>query len=700
LRDLLDEQIDDPELNYLYGRALSLSGNPSVAIWPLRKAMESSEWLTPAALQLANAELQTGNPDRAIEAMNRLLVVEPEHAGALAVRALAKIHTRRSYEEGLADAERALEIDPDNFEALIPRAVALLALERVDEAEAALDEMGRRFREEELGTETAAKYCTVRASFTREKGDVEAADAIYSECLERYPVSLILVEDAIEFYDSQQRFDRSEEILREALEVAPEARPYRISYALRLQAKGEDEAVERLLREATEFEQPALAAGAWADLAAYYIDREDFTAGIAAYESLLEIAPEPGPQITFAYAEALVMAGRYEEALRLAGEMTVEPHRELVRGRVHLARNEPAQALERFTAGLGLWPDNAVAHYYAALAAERIGDFDRAIGEYRYSLRVDAGAGDARLRLARLHAAEGAHALALEALRHNVDTVPGDLDMALLELEMLARLGRASGRRIPHLVPLVESPAVWGRAIAALAAGTRARSGPAAAVTFIRGNEGLDLEQSINAPALRALVINLADADQPAEALSLAETSLRAAPDAAEFHAIHGLALSRSGAEASEAHSAFERALEIEPENARALVGLGRIRADAGDAEAALALFDRADAANSEDTSAAHAAAELSIALGRRDAAERRLEELLDRNPFDGRAALLLAELRLTQAAELEQILVLAQRAARFGEGPAAEELLQRAGAPPDARDRAAADPTRSPQAP
>ena len=54
----------------------------------------------------------------------------------------AKVATRRDYEGALADAERALALDPDQQSALVTRAVALLLLARTDEAEAALKELG------------------------------------------------------------------------------------------------------------------------------------------------------------------------------------------------------------------------------------------------------------------------------------------------------------------------------------------------------------------------------------------------------------------------------------------------------------------------------------------------------------------------------------------------------------------------------
>ena len=70
------------------------------------------------------------------------------------------------------------------------------------------------------------------------------------------------------------------------------------------------------------------------------------------------------------------------------------------------------------TPGCALWPDNAVARYYAARAAERLGDFDRAIDDYRYAIRAGIDDTDARYRLARLYEAARAYALALGVARH------------------------------------------------------------------------------------------------------------------------------------------------------------------------------------------------------------------------------------------------------------------------------------------
>jgi tetratricopeptide (TPR) repeat protein len=670
LRELLVLRGDDPELQYLYGVALSSTGNPSLALFALRKAMESPEWLAPAGLQVASGALLAGNADAADEALSRVLEAEAENARALALRALAKAQSRRDYEGALADAERALEIDPDEIDALVPRAVALLGLGRVDEAGEALEELDERFQDESLGIRGSARYCAARASFAKEKGEREVADRVYGECLEKFPTDFTLIEDAIEFYDTEGRVDRANEILRDALEELPEARQYRMALAARLEMTGRADEAEQILRAATESEDAVRAAAAWGDLGSFLVAQERFDEAVAAFEHALEGSPEPDPQLVFARADALVVAGRHAEALEGAEGMGAPAHRELVRGRVHLERGEPALALERLAEGLRHWPDNPVARYYAARAAEEVGDFDRAIEEYRYSIRSGASATDARLRLARLHAAEGEIDLALAALHHEIDDHP------------VARRGKVLWRPPERIARIVGAPGVAGRAVAAMAAGARLHEGARAGSDVVRQADRLDLSDPGNAAALRELVVDLADAGEPGEALAAAEASLRARPDAAPFHAIRGLALARGGGATSEAEAAFARALELDADNAEALAGLARLRAAGGDAEAALSLYERAAAANGADRSIAWDRAELLASLGRREQAERTLEALLEEHPYDGLAALRLAELRQARGADAERTRALARRAARFGGGPEAAALLERLAGP------------------
>ena len=48
LRALLETDAADAEIHYLYGTALARTGDPSVAIWSLRRAAEDPRWAVPA----------------------------------------------------------------------------------------------------------------------------------------------------------------------------------------------------------------------------------------------------------------------------------------------------------------------------------------------------------------------------------------------------------------------------------------------------------------------------------------------------------------------------------------------------------------------------------------------------------------------------------------------------------------------------
>jgi tetratricopeptide (TPR) repeat protein len=443
LQAQLAERPGDPELQYLYGYALVQTGQLTVAQFALREAMRSPEWLVPAATELATTQILTDNAEGAVEAATRILEVEPENMDGLLLRARAHALTRNSYEKALADADRAIQLDPGQVEALTLRVVTLLGLERADEAEKALAELDTIARDAELEPAEAARFCAMRATFAKEKRELDEAERLFDACLERHPADFLVVKEAVEFFDKRGRPERSEEILRAGLAEWPTATIFRRALAERQRERGATADAERTLREGTEIENPVLAVESWIDLGNYFHGVGDDAGAAEALGRALAIHGRQDPQLVFDYADALVMAGRYDDALELARGMEVRPHRDLVEGRVALEQNRPAEALERFASALRLWPDNHVARYYAALAAERTGDFDRAIAEYRYSIRSDASGTDARERLARLYEAEGAFDLALAVLNHDLRHNPPGPDTELLGARILARSGRA-----------------------------------------------------------------------------------------------------------------------------------------------------------------------------------------------------------------------------------------------------------------
>lgn len=673
LRALLETNPDDGEALYLYGVALTAAGLPTQAVWPLRRAMEHAAWQDRASLQLAGVAIGTADWDMAISVLDPLIERRPGDSQALLYRAYARAQSRQDYAGALADADAALALDPKSSDGLVVRAVALLGLERVEEAGEAIAAAAEHFDEAGLGLAESPRFCVVRATFAKENGERERAEEIFEECLAESPIHIIVVDESMKFFDGIGRPDRSLEIIRTAFEGAPDFRSYRLSLVNRLSLMGQDDEAEALMREATDVPQPAAAASAFADLAGYYFERDRVDESISAFEAALARVPDPGPEFFFAYADALVVDERFDAALAVADRMTVVPHRELVRGRVALARGDPGRALEHLTEGLRLWPDNAVARYFAATAALQLGLIDRAIEEYRYSIRADAAASDARLQLARLYVASGEPAAALEVIRHDADRKgANDVTHPLLELELMARL-EVADKVPPRLMTSIQAPERWPLAIAALAKGKRARGGPEAAAAMVRQADRLDLTEPVNAPALASLIDDLIALGRTDEARRLVDAAANAHPDSAAFQALEGRVRAAAGAPPAAVRAAYERALELADDEWIALVELARVEAAAGDPTAALALYARAAQADPDDIVALREASALSIDVGRSAEAASGLEALLERAPFDGPAALALARVRLDAANGVVDPVTTALllRAERFG---AAEE--------------------------
>lgn len=677
LQSLAAERTEDPEVQYRYGLALVRTGQPSLAIWSLRRAMDDPAWIDRAARELARSAISTANADAAVEAMDRLLEQKPDDLDALVLRSKAKIATRRDFEGALADANRVIETDPDHNDALVMRAVALLMLTRTDEAEAALKDLEARAVDVDLGLDVGARFCAARAMFAQAKEQWEEAEALHEKCLAAFPADENVVGQAVRFYDERERPQRAVEILQQIVAADPLASAAREALGWRLERAGRGDEAEKVFREGTTVRDGELASVSWIDLANLFAHRGDLAASAEALGHAMETTKEPRAELVYQYADTLVMTGDLTRAREVAKQLQVPAHRELLEARVLMQEGQIEPALARFDAGLRLWPDNAVARYYAARTAERLGLFERAIDDYRYSIRAGVAVTDARYRLARLLESARVYDQAVGVARHATANAPADPAAERVALRILARLGRLEDVR-PLMRSLAQDPERWGESVAAMAQGVREASGPAEAARFVREAQALDLNDPRSEAALRELVVALVESGDAAGAVAAADAALKAHPEHAGFHALRGLALATG--DAAKARAAYERALALDAKSAHALLGLAQLEAREGRAKEAQDLYARAIAAQGDtelgDVEPWRGAAELLLAQGRRDEAQQRLAELLLRDPYDARAAARLAALRAEQPEGRDEALALAKRAVFFGRTAEAFDVL------------------------
>ena len=240
--------------------------------------------------------------------------------------------------------------------------MALVGLERIEEATEALEAMGRLIDKQSITGDPKAWHCVTTAIFAEERGDTEGARQLYEGCLEKFPAHGMAVNEGLRFFDASGDGDRSIDILRATLKESPLSRNIRVSLAYRLSKRGEPKEALGILLEATELGTEDSRAGAWLDVAKHHQSQGNYEAGAIAADRGVDLARsvgQPTPAVLLEQAEAMVLANRFDDALSLAERMSVTAHKELVKGRVFLARDEVEAARMHLDEGLRLWPHNA-----------------------------------------------------------------------------------------------------------------------------------------------------------------------------------------------------------------------------------------------------------------------------------------------------------------------------------------------------
>jgi predicted Zn-dependent protease len=672
LRELLEASPDDPELNHLYGVALLGVARPELAIWPLRKAAQEPDRAIEDGLLLSQALLRGGSAAGGVQELLRVHELAPDRADVARLLLQARLKATQ-HEEALEAAALVLAMEPDDPEALVGRLAAFLALDRAEEAGQALAAFGEAI--EDLPDESPwhPRFCAGTASFAAEKGEVEAAEAAWEECLEKFPGEELVVFTAIEFFSEQSNHARALEILRSAHEAKPTHLSFVEAQANWLGAAGQTEEAERLLRTAT-VRDGGKDPNAWLLLARYHERRDETTKARDALAQGMRLMGEAPVTLVAAYVDLLIRAGDYDEAEELFPQFDPSPvMQNMLRGRLLLARGDPAEALEILDEGLRLWPDHSVGHWLAGTAAEQLGDFERALREYGEAIRNDPGNRDALLSLLRLLEGLGLDEDALVVLSRHEREYRNDAEILVQAIRFAHRAGA------PQVVEqaalkLGALPGNRSLLVAELAAIRAAQGGPTAGAEAILGTR-LDLTHPRRGPALGPLVEYLVAAGRSEEALEATQAALAAHPDQALFHELRGRAL-RGAGELEAAREALQRALELEPERAPALAQLAALATEQGDRDTAIALYDRAALADPEDASYAWDAIELLSASDDGVELERRLEALLARHATHAAAAELLAR-RLSER-DPDRALALALRAVRLLGGPDALDTLGR----------------------
>lgn len=673
LRELVDASPEDPSLHLAHGKALLAVGESTRAIWPLRKAVESEDFAVPAGVLLARALLASGNSEDAVRAASEVLVRDPHNRSSLLFRGRAQLAAKRE-ELALEDADRLIELDWGDIDAQLLRLTALLTLDREMDAEESIAELRAQLDDRDrIDLSADARFCALEAVFTWERGQRGAGEERVEQCLREFPDQPVVVAQAVSLFDRGDDLQRANSVLRSALEIDPANPDIRFTLAQRLRAQADPQAAEELLREGTAVLEGYLP---WQALHEHYVIQEDYVKARDAMEQVLNLHPDPPVLFRLAYADDLVLVGDLEAA-EASAETLPAPASHFLRGRIHLERDEPAEALAEFELGLPLWPDNPTARWLAGGAAERIGDFSNAIAHYRESVRSDASRTDAALELAELYAQMGAARDALDFAMRHLQSHPGDEEAAIVLIQISRRFGSEMGRTM-GLRALSNIPEARDRATAERAIERAMQEGHEAGIAYLESLPESPERQGIE--VLRALTRLRLEVGQSDEALSKLRSALAAEPGSVDLHLLMAEAQAATGAPRAERRRSLERARELAPQHSAALLGLAQIAVEEGRRVEAIELYDHVPGDAPEAADARLASLELSAQAPDAEAAkiERRLEGIVAAYPRNGTAALGLARRIADRDRGSERALALARRAVLLDGGLDAIEVLGR----------------------
>lgn len=551
---------------------------------------------------------------------------------------------------------------------------ALAAVEEVGEAE-----------EQSAPDDRAAYWCTIRASFQRESRRLDEAAKTVDECLATHPASVSLINEAMKIHG-----ERDPARILEILERAHAARPDEVDIRRALvranESFGRFDEAEAVLRERIEVAraesepQTGRLASLWVDLAGFLIARERVDDALEAFrEADALLGDATPPEVLLRYADALIVAGRYDEALAIADRTPVEIHRTMLRGRVAFEQGRYADAIAALDEAALHWPDNAPVHYYLARSAEALGDVDRAIEEYRQAMRSDANLSAARERLVRLHLAEGKvrEAATILNFRSPKKSSTPSMAMKILAVEVRSRMGVEPQLDIP-VEPGADVETVRHETLRSLARGLSLRMGAQGADTVLASIEEA-AQPDTRGLLVRERVALLLDAGRLDEATELARRASRELPGDDHVALALGRVLTRRTETRAEAESILRRVSEARPRDAEVWTALGDALASLGRSDEAVACWDEALRLAPDAWPAMRSRVDQLMASGQRKQALDRLATFLAREaPYSGEAALALAELQLDDADRRAETAELARRAIRFGAGPKALEVLAR----------------------
>jgi tetratricopeptide (TPR) repeat protein len=391
------------------------------------------------------------------------------------------------------------------------------------------------------------------------------------------------------FYQSRNRLPEAEQQFKRAIELAPKDPAPREALVRLYMTQGRKTDAEALLKQAKS-DLPNNSEG-YRMLGDFYYASGDLDKATAEYSSLYGDHPKD-IQVKKNYVQLLILKSRLEEASKLNNEiLKANPHdlEGLVyRGQIQLRQNDAGGAVDSLQQALKEDPGSAVAHYQLGLAFDTQHNEARAESEWRESVRLRPDLMEAQRALAGLELRRGDLDALMQTAQQIIGGAPyapdGYLMRGLVEMnrqrysDAQQDLTKAMGVAPGSPAPYVQMGKLY-----------ELQKQFAEATKFYQ--QALDKDAG-STDALQGIMNVYLAQKQPDQAIAAARAQIAQSPATSGFYDLLGTVLFQRK-DLKGADSALHKAIELDENNADALLKLGQVQAAEGSVSQALATYQQ-----------------------------------------------------------------------------------------------------------
>ena len=416
----------------------------------------------------------------------------------------------------------------------------------------------------------------------------DQAEASYKKAIQVDPKSMDAQLLLGGFYASHNRLAEAEQQFKRSIQLDPKNPAPRAALVPVLMQEGKKDEIESFLRQ-TKKDLAGIPEG-YRMLGDYYYAVNDLDKALAEFATLNDEHPKD-IRVKKNYIQLLILKNQLDKATKLNNEILKStPHDVeglICKGQIQNAQGDPAGAAESLQAALRNDPDNSTAHYHLGLAYSQQGDASRAESEWRTAVRVNPNLIQAQKALATLELGRGENQAALDTAQQIVTAQPysGDGYLFRSQAELQSQNYSAAQRDSEEAMkraPQSPNPYIELGAI------QFAQKHYAESEKFYQ--QALDKDPASTNGLSGLMHVYVAQKNYE-KAITAANAQIAKAPQVSNFYDLLATALYDGRKDFAGAHSALQKAIELDKNNLDAIEKLGRVEVQQQQPDQALSLY-------------------------------------------------------------------------------------------------------------